>query len=307
MRSSQRTAWVYGLLAAALWSPHFYVVESLRNGGVPVLAIAFHLLLWPAAACLALLFLTGRASELTVFNRRETQFLILAGVGGYGFWVLRALGLEMVGGPTVRGLFCAAPLLMGVLSLAGREKADGKAFWGLLLGLAGALALVRGGSPAGMWAGPFHAKLLALGAAVCWAVFSLMARPLVREERALPVVALVTGIGAVCVGVTCLSRGDNPFHLNPVQLRTVGVAGLLTAGLMMGAWLKCLAGTPVAQAALLWYLAPLFGLVAAWRYRHPVDFGWTLAGAVFVVLALRVASRRPARAGLTMGDVIRSG
>ena len=307
MRSPPRTAWVYGLLAAALWSPHFYVVESLRGGGVPPLALAFHLLLWPAAACVLLLFVTGRASELSLFNRRETQFLVLAAVGGYGFWVLRMLALESAGGPQLRLMFCAAPLMMGLLSLAGREKADGKAFWGLLLGLAGCLALVRGGSPDGVWTGPVQAKLLGLGAAACWAAFSMMARPIVREERVLPVVALVAGIGAVCLGVTCLSRGDSIFHLSPVQMRTAGVAGLLTVGLMMAAWLKCLAGTPVAQAALLWYLGPLFGLASAWRYGQGVDFGWALAGAVLVVLALRVALRRPTRASLTMGDVIRSG
>ena len=81
MRSSPRTASVYGLLAAVLWSPHFYVVESLRAGGVPPITLAFHLLLWPALACVLLLFVSGRASELSLFNRRETQFLVLAGVG----------------------------------------------------------------------------------------------------------------------------------------------------------------------------------------------------------------------------------
>jgi drug/metabolite transporter (DMT)-like permease len=129
----------------------------------------------------------------------------------------------------------------------------------------------------------------------------------VREERVLPVVALVAGVGAVCVGVTCLSRGDNPFSISPAQLRTVALTGFVTVGLMMGAWLKCLAETPPAQAALLWYLAPLFGLVPGWCYSRPVDFGWALAGFVLVILALRAAFRRPTRSSLTMGDVIRSG
>ena len=305
MRSSPRTAWAYGLLAAALWSPHFYVVESLRAGGVPPVALAFHLLLWPAAACAVWLFVRGRVGELLVFKRRETQFLILAAVGGYGFWALRMMALESAGGPPVRVLFYMAPLMMALLSMFGREKPDGKAFWGLVVGLAGCLALVRGGSPDGVWTGAVQGKLLGLGAAVCWAAFSVMARPIVREERILPVVALVTGIGAVCVGVTCLSRGENPFQLSPLQLRTVGITGLVTVGLMTAAWLKCLADTPPAQGALLWYLAPLFGLVPGWHLG--VDIGWTLAGALLVAFALRIALRRPTRSSVTMGDVIRSG
>jgi len=307
MRSSARTAWVYGVLAAALWSPHFYVVESLRGSGVPPLALQFHLLFWPAAACVLLLFVTGRAADLSVFNRRETQFLILAAAGGYGFWVLRVLALESAAGPQVRLTFATAPLMMGLLSLASREKAGGKAFWGLLFGLAGCVLLVEGGRTEGMAADPVQAKLLGLGAAACWAVFSVIARPIVREERVLPVVALVTGIGAVCLGVTCLSRGDSIFQISPAQLRTAGLAGLLTVGLMMAAWLKCLGGTPVAQAALLWYLGPLFGVAAGWCYGWRVDLWWALAGGVLIVFGLRGALGRRQRAGLTMGDVIRSG
>ena len=68
MRSSPRTAWAFGLVAAALWSPHFFMVESLRAGGVSALAIAFHLLLWPAAACAGLVFLGGGYMPLSQFG-----------------------------------------------------------------------------------------------------------------------------------------------------------------------------------------------------------------------------------------------
>ncbi|NLW49771.1 MAG: DMT family transporter [Candidatus Brocadiaceae bacterium] len=306
MRSSPRTAWAFGLVAAALWSPHFFMVESLRAGGVSALAIAFHLLLWPAAACAGLVFLGGGGSVRAVFNRRETQLLVLAALGGYGFWTLRMLALDAGAVSPVRVLFCSVPLMMALMSLLGNEKADARALRGLVLGFAGCLALIAAGTES-LWAGPVQGKLWAFGSAVCWAVFAVTARPVVREERVLPIVSLVLGIGVLCVGVTCLSRGENPFQLRPAQLRTAAVAGLLTVGLMTGAWLKCLAGTPVAQAGVFWYVAPLFGIVAGWRHRPGLDLGWALAGTVLIILALRTVLRRRKRARLTMGDLIRSG
>ncbi|MHC4789262.1 MAG: hypothetical protein ACYS8K_08700, partial [Planctomycetota bacterium] len=89
MHPGQKSAFLFAALAALLWSPHFYVVDSLSRGGVPALVLHFHLLFWPALVLLVGLFLLGRRSILAVFNRRETYFLILAAAGGYGFWVLR--------------------------------------------------------------------------------------------------------------------------------------------------------------------------------------------------------------------------
>lgn len=304
MRRAASTAWVYGLLAAALWSPHAFVVNSLRAEGVPALALQFHLLFWPAVACVFVLFITGRTGDLAVFKRRETRFLVLAALGGYGFWVLQALAVERGAGRALRLFPYAVPLMMGLLSLPGRERIGGRTFWALLCGLIGCALLVRAGAQ-GEAAVPLQSRLLGLGAAACWAIFSLAARPVVREERVLPVVTLVTCIGAACLAVTCVSTGEGLFEISPGQLQSVAIAGVLTVGLMMGCWLRCLAGLPAPRAGLLWYLGLPLGALVGLRYGWRPGLWWSLAGGVLILFALRGVGTGERRSRTTLGDVIR--
>ncbi|MHC4591454.1 MAG: hypothetical protein ACYS8L_02020, partial [Planctomycetota bacterium] len=94
MFATRKSALAFGVLAALLWSPHFYALEPIRQSTAPALVVQFHLLLWPFLGLLLIVFIGGQASALSVFSRRETYFLILAATGGYGFWVLRGLALE---------------------------------------------------------------------------------------------------------------------------------------------------------------------------------------------------------------------
>lgn len=311
MFATRKSALAFGVLAALLWSPHFYALEPIRQSTAPALVVQFHLLLWPFLGLLLVVFIGGQASALSVFSRRETYFLILAATGGYGFWVLRGLALESPSPAHARLLFCAAPLLMGIFSLFTREKADRRIGVALLLGFLGCWLIIMGqhGGSGGAVSGAFRSSVLALSAAACWALFSLLARPVVREEKTLPVAALVVGIGVLCLFVTCLSTGDRIWDISPAQLRTVIVTGLVTVGLMMVVWLKCISGMPVALAAPLWYLAVLFG--AMWARRAGVDAGglwgwWPLVcGGVLIVIALHSALAGRRRGGVTISDMIR--
>ncbi|MBA7662961.1 hypothetical protein ES703_70994 [subsurface metagenome] len=303
---TKKQGFLFGVLAALLWAPHFYVVESLRPAkgvaGMPVLVAEFYFLLCGSVILLALLFVSGRLSELAVFKRRETHFLILAASGGYAFWLLRDAALAAISPAHAHLLFYSAPLLMGALSLLTAERADRRAVLGLLFGFVGGILILHrsGGAAASL-----QGSLLAVGAAACWALFSVMARPIVREEKALPVAVLVMAIGAACLLVTCLSRGENILAVKVPQLWTALLAGALTVGLMMVFWLKCVGMVPVALASPLWYLALVFGIAwARWRGLSIAGW-WALAGSVAILLGLHIALSGRRRTTVTIADIIR--
>ena len=308
MHPPHKRAFVLATLAALLWSPHPYLLESLRQGGVPLLVAQFHFVFWPAVAFAIALFLSGRGPALLAFRGQETHVMALAAAGGYGFWVLRAVASEAVAGAPTRALLCAAPLLMAVLSILTSERPDRRVTLVLLAGLAGSVLLVVGQSRGtGVATHVVRGSLSAFGAAACWAAFSLLVRPLMREEdQALPVAALVTGIGAVCLFVSCLSTGENVLRISMPQLWGLIFAGLFTVGLVMLLWLKSIGSAPVTLAAPFWYLAPVLGvawaLVSGWR----VSLWWTLSGVALVLLSLRTVLSGRQQTPLTLADVIRS-
>ncbi len=306
MHRSWRTAVAFGVLAACFWAPHFGLMERLRTGpdGPARLVLTFYFLLGAAAFLLAYLFLTGRASELRMFNRRETNFVAVAALGGYGFWMLRSLTLDSLAADHARVLFASAPLLMAGFSAFTRERADGRTFVGVLLGFVGCIMLFQ---PQGSVSPGVRPAILGLAAAACWALFSLAARPLVREEKALPVAGLVTGIGWAILLVTCLSAKADLFSVGARQLGLALVGGAATVGLMMAAWLKCLAGLPAPVAGSLWYLGAVLAGVAPYVGLGGEKPGaWYLVGGaslVFVGIQSGLAGRR--RATVTISDILR--
>ncbi len=305
---SRKAAAAVGVLAAAFWSPHFQLVQRLTTGESPPsrLVLSFYFVLGAAIALSLVLFLTGRLSELRVFNRQETHFLLLAATGGYGFWVLRALALAELAPAPARAhlLFCAVPIFIAVLSVFAAERADGRTFIGLLLGFFGCVVLVV---PGHLMAGSLRGTLLALAAAACWALFTLAARSLMRQEKALPVVALVTAIGAACLLVTCLSTRESIFAVRPDQLGMALAGGFFTVGIMTALWLRCLAVMPAVLAAGFWYLGTLFGAIWAflgWGGDRP-NVWWLLVGGALILLGLHGALSGRRTAEVTLGDVIR--
>jgi drug/metabolite transporter (DMT)-like permease len=304
MDATSRSALTFGVLTALFWGPNFHTVQSLAGAGVPSFTVCFHLLLWPALLCFALLLISGRWPEVAVFRRRETQILLLAAAGGFGFWALRAAALEAsAAGPAEIWVY-TAPLLMWVLSLAGRERGTGRALLGLVFGLAGCVLLLSAGPEGG--GVPARARLFGVGAAACWAGFSIMLRQAGREVRTLPLVFLITVIGAVCMGVTCLSTGDGLFNLKMAAVRRTALAGLLTVGVMMALWIVCLRSAQVWRAGTLWFLGALSAVLWGRVQGVPLQFWPLLGGTALVLMGIWVGfPGRQSGRNVTLGDIIR--
>ncbi len=306
MYRSRKAAIALGVLAALFWSPHFPLTERIRAGEAapPYMVLGFYFLLGGAAGLGLVLFLTGRLAELRVFNRRETHFLVLAASGGYGFWILRALSLQAAAPARAHLAFYAAPVIIAILSALTQERADGRTMVGLLLGFVGCIMLVGPGEGAGV---QLRGTVLGLAAATCWAVFSLVARPLMRQEKALPVATLTAGMGALFLLATSLGMRVGLFDIAPGDLAVALLGGVVTVGVTMALWLKCLAQLPAALAGGLWYLGLLFGSLCGFAgvFGPAPDGWWLLGGAMLILLGLHSALSGRRRGEATMGDIIR--
>ena len=298
-----------GVVAALLWSPHFYVARQMLEGSsqANVLTFYFLVLLWGGAGSLLVLFLMDRTRELSVFKRAQTHLLFLVATGGYGFWLLRAMALQRsVDSPShVQLLFYAGPLLLGFMSVVTREGAKTGQIVGLILGFVGCIMIAwnptwkatDGPSPG------FHTSLIALASAGCWAVFTLAARPLAKTEKPLALSAIILSMGALCILVTCFSMGTFP-SVSPKILWTSILLGLATA-ICLRSWLACLSTAPAASAAPLWYLSLVFGIFWAWRMAH-LSPGWfTLGGIALILVAAHGAGGERVRPQASMSDLVR--
>jgi drug/metabolite transporter (DMT)-like permease len=204
-------------------------------------------------------------------------------------------------------LFYAAPLVMGLLSLPTREGPRWKQIGALTLGFVGSIMIIA--QPAGERVSSLlpgaGLAFLGLAAALCWAAFCLLARPLMREEKVLPSSFIIWTMGAACLLATCLSTGSNPLSITRRGLWLSMVLGGGTVALGFGIWLKCLSEVTPSFAAPLWYVGLVFGI--GWgHWMAGTRPGWlTVGGVVLILLFVRSGRSRDRRHTMTLSDVIR--
>jgi len=296
---------VLGILAAAFWSPTIYLFMRAATsmagaagtssaGRLWPITFYFYVLLAATVVCTVMQLLVGRTRDFSVFYRRQHHVLVLAAVGVYGFWLLQALALERALRPMpspqaglldrTHLLLYAGPLLLGVLSIPSREGARVRQVASLLLGFLGVLLIVRSMAPGGA-AGAAYAgmNLAAVGAAACWAAFSLLARPLLREGKPLPILTIVLAVGAACMLVTSLTTGTGLLAIGRKALWIALLTGGVCVVFSLLAWLGALALAPPACVAPLWYLAPLLGVFWARVICGTRPGWWALGGAALIL------------------------
>ncbi len=293
-----------GLLAAFFWSFHFPVMFNYVDAAP--LVFYLHALLWASIVSLTLLTLTGRMDELSLINRKSGTLFLLVLFGGYGLWVLLALAFHHSeeGRQAVEPLFYTGPVLLVFLSMFMKGGAGRGRLFASCLGFTGAaliLYITAGFSIPGLL--PF---IFSVGAAFCWAVFSLAASTLLSRKETLPALALTLCISTVCVLLTCISMRMDVLAIARHDVWMSMAVGGLSAAAGYGFWMKCMSlqRTP-SNAATWWYAALIFGVVGHHVFIDPIPrLPWTIPGIVLILFSFRTTGAGRERTEMILGDMV---
>lgn len=182
------------LAVVAVWGVTFVCTKVLIGAGMHPVAIFFIRFLLAYAGIWLYILLTGKARKLWYGWKEELVFLLLGISGGSFYFLTENTALAYTQAANVAFLVCSAPLFTAVFTLIykrfGRGRfADGledvRLGWpligGTLLAFAGMALVVFDGARLQLSA---RGDLLAIGAALCWAVYSLFMGQMTREYGA---------------------------------------------------------------------------------------------------------------------------
>ena len=182
------------LAVVAVWGVTFVCTKVLIQAGMHPVAIFFVRFLLAYAGIWAYVFLSKGDRRLWYGWKEEAVFLLLGVTGGSLYFLTENLALAYTQATNVAFLVCSAPLFTAIFTLiykrfGTKRFADGlediRVGWplvgGTVLALTGMAMLVFDGaqvrlSPKG--------DLLAIAAALCWAVYSLYMGQMTREYGA---------------------------------------------------------------------------------------------------------------------------
>lgn len=194
-------------------------------------------------------------------------------------------------------LIATIPIFVSVLSAVFLGERAGAARWaGVLVSFAGVVALVQlGGSAAG---GTMTGNLLALGAALTAATYTLMARSLLVSRSALYVTAYQNLFGALFIAPLALVEAlvvgvRRPGAESVAAVVYLGVFASMAAYLLLNYAFRFL---PASRAAVFINFTPVVTVVAAFLLLGERLTWGQAAAAVVIVAGVLLASRSGAAA-----------
>jgi len=283
------TGWLFAGFTVAVWGSTFISSKLLLQYYTPVQIMLTRFLL---AYC-ALWLLRPRRMALTV--RQEAAFLLMGLSGCSIYFYTENTALTCTLASNVSIIVAAAPIFTAILAhLAGQERFRASTLWGFLIAFTGVILVVFNGtfvlklSPKG--------DLLALTAAACWAVYSVLLRHMSQGRDSLLVTRRTLFWGILTALPMVLLEG-RPYPTAP--LLTLPVAGnflflgLIGSGLCYVLWNKAFRLLGVVATNNFIYLIPFVTIVAARLVLHETLSPMAVLGAVLITAGVIAAQRTP--------------
>lgn len=280
-----------GLTAAAIWGG-MYVISKVVLEVIPPFSL---LSLRLALGCLALVTWMAWRRALPRLTPRQWAQVLGVGFIGYGL----SLGMQFAGtrlstaanGAVITAATPAFVYLFAFFIL--KEQISRRALLALLLSSLGVLAVI---DPAQAQLSPelWRGNLILVGAAVTWALYSVLVRRATRELAALPftLIALLGGL-IVSLPVSALELGRDP--IGGVGAGIVGgvlYLGLVATALAAFLWNWAFEHLEAGAASLTFFAQPLVGAaLGAWLLGERLTLLFLLGG-ILILFALWLASQR---------------
>jgi drug/metabolite transporter (DMT)-like permease len=288
------------LLTAILWGVNFSVVKFALAEIPPVVFMGLRFLV----ASAAMLALTLAAGYRIDFEPRHIPHLIGLGlVGNTAYQLLFVFAISLTTAENSALILATAPAWVALVGTAlGMERVEKVGWLGIGLSLAG-IALIIGGSdrlaefPFG--GSSLRGDLLMLAGTLCWALYTLLVRPMTRRYSSVSVTSVSTAIGTiplVLVGIPAMADLDWS-AVSTVAWTAMALSGVFAIGLAYFFWNYGVAQLGSARTSIYSNLSLPAALATAWMWLGetltPMQAAGTLLALGGVVLARRFT--RPQR------------
>lgn len=274
-----RRSFRYHLLAlavVAVWGVTFVSTKVLIGAGMHPVAIFFLRFVMAYAGIWAYIGLSRRSVRLWYGWKDELVFLMLGITGGSFYFLTENMALAYTQASNVSFLVCSAPLFTALFTLIYKRFGKGRFAdsledirlgWplagGTVLALVGMALVVFDGAQLHLSA---RGDLLAIGAALCWAVYSLYMGQMTREYGAVTATRKVFFYGLVTILPFLGGLGES--FSGAVLGQTVVWSNLLFLGLVASlvcfiAWNRVMDKLGNVTSTNYVYLNPIFTLITA--------------------------------------------
>jgi len=269
------------------------VLSALSLREIGPMAVSFWRWAWALPLLWAALAFSGEMNEVWPTVRRYPLQLLAVGLSGVtALYAFQNLALERTSAFNVSLLIELTPIFIALLGMVMLKEYPTLRVWlGIGLGFGGAVLLALGAAPAAAEApGQTHSILgdiLALGAAVTGAIYTVYGKGLLKRMSPLMMLTLSATAGVLMLLPLALREGDFWPASGPVW------AYLIVLGLGAGAfgnpwWFRELERRPAAQLSVILFVTALVAAGLAVLLLGDPLTPWLIAGGALVIIGARL-------------------
>jgi len=280
-----------GLGAASIWGGMYVISKVVLDIIPPFTLVSLRLLL--GALTLAIVLAVRGFPKIT-----RKQFRQAVGVGFVGCGVslsLQFLGTKLstaANGSLVTSATPAFVLIFAWILL--KEKITSLRLIALLLATLGVVAVI---DPRSAQLNPdlFAGNLLLLGAALTWALYSVLVRKATQALDVLPF-SLIAFLGGLPISIPAGARELETIGVGEISLGVVGgvlFLGVISTALAMVLWNTAFAYLDASLASLTFFAQPVVGTLLGWLFLGEEITPLFLVGGMLIGVGLVISSRDP--------------
>lgn len=272
-----------------VWAGAFSAIKRLVDGGVSASDVAVARYLVAAPGFAVALVLTGGLPGLT---RRDAARVLSAGLLVVAVYHLALnQGERYTTAGTAAVIIAAAPgITLGLAVALGLEQFSLRRVGGLGLAFGGVLVVVLLGAGQRVSVHSVRGPLLVLAAALSFAGYNVIVKPLLERYSAVAVTAAASLAGTLALlPLAGSSTLRSARHLSGSQWLLVAYLGIVSTLLAYVAWTLALRRLDASRAVSFLYAVPVFGVaIGALTLGESVTL-WLAAGGAMIVGGVALA------------------
>jgi drug/metabolite transporter (DMT)-like permease len=285
------------LAVALIWGVNFTVVKQTLRETLPMVFISLRFVL--AALCLTVV-LRLMGGDLRIERRHLGTLLILSLIGHVAYLTFFIKGIEMTTASNSSLLLATTPIFVALISVALRlEQVTFAIGLGVVLSFIGIVLIVGLGSGGlSLASETLFGNVLTLLAAICWAINTIMSKPLLRHYSPLKLTAV--GMLMSTPVLLLLSSGEI-VQQRWSAISAQGWMGVVYSFLFANAIAYVLWNFSVQKAgnsrtAVFSNLVPVVAVVLSWLYLGEKLGMWQGIGALVTLTGVTLTRMSPRRA-----------
>ena len=286
---------IVAFLTVAVWGTTFVWTKLLILNGLSPAQIFTLRFIIAYVLLTAFSLWRGRHKWLSENWRDELTMMALGLTGGSMYFLTENESLRFTTATNTSLIVCSCPLFaMLIIALFYRsERFSARQVWGSIVALAGMAAVVLNGhfvlhlSPLG--------DTLAFSACLCWALYTLLMKPVMGRYPAMFITRKVFFYGILTILPYYIFVPDMPSWdvlMRPEVALNLLFLGSVASMLCYLTWSWCMKGLGAVVCTNWVYVNPITTIIAAWLILDEQITVYFLIGSILIIMGMYLSSKK---------------